>query len=358
MGGERFYEYVKNFGILEKTGIDLAGESAGVFFSKELITDTDKWGTSSLTSGSFGQTFKVTPLQLVRAIAAVVNGGYLLEPYIVSEVVDAQGNTLLRQEPTVIRQVISNETSEAMRGLIESVVTEGTAKNATVAGYRIGGKTGTSEKIDIFDENGQRVQDKIVSFVGIAPMDNPRYIILVALDSPSRQTGIYISGGVMAAPTVGAVLGDILPYLEVEKAYSEADPAPMQVEMPDLSGMTKKDAENLLEQTGLEPVFVGQGETVTDQIPFPEHGTAQGSQVMVYLGESATEEEIVLPDFFGMTLAQAADTAAKLGVYIEPAGNPDLNGALRVTIQEPAAGVILEKGSSVKLTFTDTKAAD
>ena len=215
MGGETFYEYVQRFGILEKTGIDLAGESGGVFFDKALVTDTDKWGTASLTSGSFGQTFKITPLQLVRAIAASVNGGYLMEPYLVEEVVDAQGNTVLKQEPTVARQVISEATSKTMCTLLESVVTEGTAKNAAVAGYSIGGKTGTSEKIDVFDENGQRVLDKIVSFVGVAPMDNPEYIVLIALDTPSRETGIYISGGVMAAPTVGAVMGRILPYLGV-----------------------------------------------------------------------------------------------------------------------------------------------
>ena len=173
LGGERFYDYVQRFGVLEKTGIDLAGESKGVFFSKELVTDTDKWGTASLTSGSFGQTFKLTPLQLVRAISSVVNGGNLMEPYLVSEVLDAQGNTVLKQEPTVIRQTISPETSRVMCGLIRSVVEEGTAKNANVFGFSVGGKTGTSEKIDVFDENGQRVLDKIVSFVGIAPMDNP-----------------------------------------------------------------------------------------------------------------------------------------------------------------------------------------
>ena len=217
LGGERFYDYVKNFGILEKTGIDLSGESSGVFFDRSLVVDTDKWGTASLTSGSFGQTFKLTPIQLVRGIAAVVNGGYLLEPYLVSEVVDADGNVLLKQEPTVIRQVISQETSATMRELMESVVAVGTAKNAQVAGFSIGGKTGTSEKIDVFDENGQRVQDKIVSFVGVAPMDDPQYIVLVALDTPSRTTGIYISGGVMAAPTVGAVMADILPYLGVPR---------------------------------------------------------------------------------------------------------------------------------------------
>ena len=217
LGGERFYDYVKRFGILEKTGVDLAGESKGIFFDKALVTNTDKWGTASLTSGSFGQTFKITPLQLVRAIASVVNGGELVEPYIVSEVQDAKGNVVYRQEPTVTRRTVKEETSEMMRALIRSVVTEGTAKNADVAGFAIGGKTGTSEKIDVFDDKGQRVLDKIVSFVGIATMDDPEYIVLAALDTPSRATGIYISGGVMAAPTVGAILADILPYLGVKK---------------------------------------------------------------------------------------------------------------------------------------------
>ena len=217
LGGERFYDYVKRFGILEKTGVDLAGESKGIFFDKALVTNTDKWGTASLTSGSFGQTFKITPLQLVRAIASVVNGGELVEPYIVSEAQDAKGNVVYRQEPTVTRRTVKEETSEMMRTLIRSVVTEGTAKNADVAGFAIGGKTGTSEKIDVFDDKGQRVLDKIVSFVGIATMDDPEYIVLAALDTPSRATGIYISGGVMAAPTVGAILADILPYLGVKK---------------------------------------------------------------------------------------------------------------------------------------------
>ena len=239
LGGERFYEYVERFGVLEKTGIDLAGESKGVFFSKELVTDTDKWGTASLTSGSFGQTFKLTPIQLVRGIASVVNGGYLLEPYIVSEVVDAEGNTVLKQEPTVIRRTIREETSETMCRLIRSVVTDGTAKNASVAGFSIGGKTGTSEKIDILDENGRPTLDKIVSFVGLAPMEKPEYIVLVALDTPSRSTGLYISGGVMAAPTVGAVMADILPYLGVERSYGPDDAAGKTVVLNDFSGLTK-----------------------------------------------------------------------------------------------------------------------
>jgi len=358
LGGERFYEYIEKFGVTEKTGIDLAGESKGVFFSKELVTNTDKWGTASLTSGSFGQTFKLTPLQLVRAIASVVNGGNLLEPYMVSEVVDAGGNTVLKQEPTVIRQTISPETSKTMCQLLQSVVTEGTAKNASVAGYAIGGKTGTSEKIDVFDENGQRVLDKIVSFVGIAPMDDPEYITLVALDTPSRATGIYISGGVMAAPTVGAVMADILPYLGVKQSFSEGDIAGQTVIMENLTGLTEKKSRNILKTQGLTAVLVGNGDTVTGQIPVAGSAIPGGSQVLLYMGQDAPETTVQVPNFYGMNRQQASDAAGKLGLYILPVGNLDLSPNVTVTAQEIPEGTAVPPGTTIKLEFADTKAAD
>ncbi|MBQ6997232.1 MAG: PASTA domain-containing protein [Oscillospiraceae bacterium] len=358
LGGERFYDYIQRFGVTEKTGIDLYGESKGVFFDKELVVNTDKWGTASLTSGSFGQTFKLTPIQLVRAIAAVVNGGYLLEPYIVSEVVDGDGNTVLKQEPTVIRQVISEETSKTMCQLLTSVVTEGTAKNASVAGYSIGGKTGTSEKIDIFDENGQRVLDKIVSFVGVAPMDNPEYIVLVALDTPSRQTGIYISGGVMAAPTVGAVMADILPYLGVEQTFSQGDAAGQTVIVDDLTGMTPKEAEKLLKEKSLTSRTVGEGQTVTGQIPAPGQVISGNSQVLLYLGEELPTDSVTVPDFIGMNRQQAADAATGLGLYILVAGNTDLSPNVTVTAQSVPPGDAVAPGTTIRLEFADTKAAD
>ena len=358
LGGERFYEYIEKFGILEKTGIDLAGESKGVFFDKALVTDTDKWGTASLTSGSFGQTFKITPLQLVRAIASVVNGGYLLEPYIVSEIVDADGNTVLKQEPTVVRQTISKETSDTMRTLIESVVTEGTAKNASVAGFSIGGKTGTSEKIDVFNENGQRVLDKIVSFVGIAPMEDPEYIVLVALDTPSRETGIYISGGVMAAPTVGAVMADILPYLGVERTFSEEDIAGQEIVMEDLTGLTPEEAESILNKTGLTAKLSGTGETVTDQLPGAGQTIPGGSEVLLYLGEEAAEKTAEVPDFTGMNRQQASDTAGALGLYILVTGNTEVSPSVTVTAQSVAAQTQVPVGTTITLEFTDTAAKD
>lgn len=357
LGGERFYEYIEKFGILEKTGIDLAGESKGVFFDKALVTNTDKWGTASLTSGSFGQTFKITPLQLVRAIASVVNGGELLEPYIVSEVIDTDGNTVLKQEPTVVRRTISAETSDTMRALIQSVVEEGTAKNAKVAGFAIGGKTGTSEKIDVFDENGQRVLDKIVSFVGIAPMDDPEYIVLVALDTPSRTTGIYISGGVMAAPTVGAVMSDILPYLGVSRSYTQADIPGQRFVLDDLTGLTRKETERTLKSMTLTARFLGDGETVTGQIPAAGQSVPGGSQVLVYLGQEAPEEQTEVPDFLGMDRKTASETAEKAGLYILISGNDEMSGTV-VTAQDLPAGQQVTIGTTVTLEFADLGSRD
>ena len=358
LGGERFYEYVQKFGVLEKTGIDLAGESKGVFFDKALVTNTDKWGTASLTSGSFGQTFKLTPLQLVRAIAAVVNGGNLLEPYIVSEVVDAEGNTVLRQEPTVLRQVISQETSQTMCKLMESVVTEGTAKNSSVFGYSIGGKTGTSEKIDVFDENGQRVLDKIVSFVGVAPMDDPEYIVLVALDTPSRETGIYISGGVMAAPTVGAVLGDILPYLGVEQSFSEEDAAGRTVVLEDMTGLSREETQKWLKNAGLTAQTVGDGDVVTGQIPAVGQSVPGDSQILLYFGEVPEERYVAVPDFTGMNRQQASDAAGSAGLYILVSGNSDTQPSVTVTSQSVPKDTQVPVGTTIQLEFADTHAAD
>ncbi len=357
LGGERFYDYIQRFGVTEKTGIDLAGESKGVFFTKELVTNTDKWGTASLTSGSFGQTFKLTPIQLVRAIASVVNGGYLLEPYIVSEVIDSRGNTVLKQEPTVLRQVISQETSKTMCDLIRSVVTEGTAKNAAVAGFSIGGKTGTSEKIDVLDDSGKPTLDKIVSFVGIAPMDNPEYIVLVALDTPSRSTGLYISGGVMAAPTVGAVMGDILPYLGVSRNYTEQDVAGKTVVLDNFAGMTVKDAQKILKEQSITAKIIGTGNQITGQIPAAGESVPGGSEILLYLDTVPQEESVKVPDFSGMNRQKASDEAGKLGLYILVKGNPEISHNVVVSAQNVPAGTEVPRGTTIELIFYDTKAA-
>ena len=280
----------------------------------------------------------------------------MMEPYLVSQIIDAEGNTVLQQEPTVVRQVIKEETSKTMCELLKSVVEEGTAKNAKVAGFSIGGKTGTSEKIDVFDENGQRVLDKIVSFVGVAPMDDPEYIVLVALDTPSRSTGMYISGGVMAAPTVGAVMEDILPYLEVRKNYGPEDAAGRQIVVEDLSGLTLLEAQKKLKEQGLTAQSIGTGEYITAQIPAAGNTVPGNSQVLLYLGEVPEIREVTVPDFTGMTRQQASDAAGKLGLYILVAGNDGMDA--RVTGQSESKDTKVPVGTTIRLEFADIKAAD
>ena len=357
LGGEAFYEYVKAFGLTEKTGIDLYGEGSGFFFEKSLLTAENSY--ASLTSGAFGQTFKVTPLQLVRAIAAVVNGGYVLQPYLVSDVLDSDGNLISHTEPTVLRQVISEKTSETMRMLMESVVSEGTAKNAQVIGYRIGGKTGTSEKIDVLDENGQPVKDRIVSFVGVAPIDDPQYIILVALDTPSQESGIYISGGQMAAPTVREVLSDVLPYLGVGAQYAEGDLERINVEMPDVCGMTEREAAALLREQGLSYELRGSGEKITDQIPKAGAEIPGGSSVLLYTEGQAPQELTDVPSLEGLTALEAAKILADAGLYLQTVGaEMTASGDVIVTGQDIPSGTPVAFGTVVTAELTDVTARD
>lgn len=359
LGGEKFYEYVKAFGLLEPTGLGMSGESGGVFFPKSTITDSTANGYgASLIAGSFGQTFKVTPVQLVRAISAVVNGGYLMQPYVVSEILDDNGNVVEKTEPTVIRQVISESTSATMRDMILSVVEQGTAGNAKIAGYSIGGKTGTSEKIDVYDEAGKAVDDKIVSFVGIAPMDDPQYIVLVALDTPSTETGYYISGGVMAAPTVRGVLEDILPYLNVARDYTGVDMSSVEVEMPALAGLTEQEAKAALQEESLTYELVGSGSTVTGQIPQAGAKLPGDSEVILYMGEEVPSDMVTVPDFTGMTIGQANQAAANAGLYILVKGATEDSGYVTATGQDVEAGTSVVRGSTIRVDFVDHTAQD
>ena len=356
--GPTLYNYVRDFGLMEYTGIDLPGEGLGYFYSQEYMEPDADGGISNAISSSFGQSFKVTPIQLVRAISAVVNGGYLLEPYVVSEVVDDEGNVVMKNERTVIRQVISEETSAAMREMMESVVTEGTAGNAAVAGYRVGGKTGTSEKLDVYDENGVQVEDKIVSFVGVAPINDPQYICLIALDTPSTETGLYISGGIMAAPTVRDVFTDILPYLGVEPDYSDDEIGKINVAVPNVEGMTESEAAEALAKKSLTYRVVGDGATVTDMIPSGGAEIPGNSEVILYMGEKAPDDKVTVPDFTGMTLTQANEAAANNGLYVLAKGTDQSGSTISATYQDIPYGTEVDRGTTITVEFTDHSAQD
>ena len=351
LGGEALYNYVEAFGLLEKTGIDMQGEALGVFHAKDEFVKN-----AQLTTIAFGQSVKPTPIQMVRAIAAVVNGGYLLKPYVVSEVLDEHGNVVQKNGRTVIRQVISKETSELMCNLIESVVTEGTGGNAKLTGYRIGGKTGSSEKLDVYDENGNQTDDLIVSFVGIVPMDQPKYICLVALDTPKKGTGFHISGGVMAAPVVRDIFADTLLYLGVQPDYTDVDMRTVNVQMPDVRDLTEAEAAQVLAAESLTYLTVGSGETVTGTIPAMDEKLPGNSQVILYMGEPVPTDKVIVPDLSDLTLAQANAVLANSGLYLQTKGS-SLYYAV-VTDQDCAAGTEVSRGTTITVELTDTTALD
>ncbi len=358
MGGDTMYDYCRAFGLMEKSGIDLPGEASGLFHSRERLADNANYGTSYLISTSFGQTVKPTPIQLVRAIAAVVNGGYLLEPHVVSEVVDSDGNVVQKTSRTVVRQVISEETSQTMCQLIESVVTEGTAKNAQVVGYRIGGKTGTAEKTDQRDENGSLTRDKIVSFVGIAPMDDPKYVVLVALDTPSSSSGYYISGGQMGAPTVAAIFEDILPYLGVEGEYSAEDMSRVAVRMPNVVGLTEEEANKRLEENYLNYRIIGDGDKIVSQIPAHGRELPGNSTVLLYTDDSMPTDQVTVPNLAGLTVAQANQVLADCGLYMQAKGVDSSASYVIAAQQDIDPGVQVARGTMIVVTFIDTTATD
>ena len=350
LGAEKFYDYLEDFGFLEKTGIDMLGEQD----YSSLIWPRDKFTGVDLAVASFGQRFQVTPIQLITAASAVINGGHLMQPYVVSQVTDGEGNVLQRNEPTEVRQVVSEQTSERCRTILEGVVNGGTGHNAAVEGYRIGGKTGSSQTVYSDDYT-------IVSFLGFAPADDPQVIILLAYNSPkpafpgSNTTagGWYISGGNMAAIMAGELLEDILGHLGVEKTYT----ANADVLVPNLSGLNLADATSALQKNNLTLRTVGDGGTVTGQIPAAGASIPGGSQVVLYMGEAVPTDQVQVPSVIGLTAEQARQKLADAGLYMRASGAAEYGSGVTAYEQSTAAGASVNRGTTIEVRFTDSTAS-
>ena len=351
LGGDNLYNYIESFGLMSKTGVDMSGEGYGVFHTREALRQN-----AQLTTVAFGQSIKVTPIAMIRAVAAVVNGGYVLQPYVVDQIIDQDGSVIQKNSRTVLRQAISEETSKTMCSLIESVVTDGTAGNAELPGFRVGGKTGTSEKLDKRDESGELTKERIVSFVGVAPMDHPQYIVLVALDTPSTKTGIYISGGVMAAPVVRDIFADTLLYLGVQPDYTDVDMRTVNVIMPDVRGYSLEEAEEMLQQESLTCITVGNGETVTGQIPMADSLLPGTSEVILYMGEDVPTDKVVVPNFSNMGRSAANTEAVNSGLYLQTKGSSQPHAV--VTSQDYEPGAEVPRGTTITVELTDRTAQD
>ena len=345
IGSEKFYEYMRSFGLMNTTGIDLGGEAVGVFAADSSFTQLD------LACYAFGQNFTVTPLALIAAQAACVNGGYLHTPYLVERIADSDGNVTYRHDDTPVRQVISEQTSATVRECLEYVVASGTGKNGQVAGYRIGGKTGTADK-------GQ-TGDVVVSFLCFAPADDPQVIMLITMDTPSRATGTYVSGGNMVAPTASTVMAEILPYLGVEPSYSAEELLGMDTTVPNVIGMSVEEAKAKLKDRALSYKIVGAGETITDQTPAGGAIIPGKSSVILYAGEEKSTGKCVVPHLIGKTPSEANTTATAAGLLIRFSGTTGSeSSSVRVLSQSIDEGTEVEAGTVITVQLGDTSVTD
>ena len=345
IGSEKFYEYMRSFGLMNTTGIDLGGEAVGVFAADSSFTQLD------LACYAFGQNFTVTPLALIAAQAACVNGGYLHTPYLVERIADSDGNVTYRHDDTPVRQVISEQTSATVRECLEYVVASGTGKNGQVVGYRIGGKTGTADK-------GQ-TGDVVVSFLCFAPADDPQVIMLITMDTPSRATGTYVSGGNMVAPTASTVMAEILPYLGVEPSYSAEELLGMDTTVPNVIGMSVEEAKAKLKDRALSYKIVGDGETITDQTPAGGAIIPGKSSVILYVGEEKSTDKCVVPHLIGKTPSEANTTATAAGLLIRFSGTTGSeSSSVRVLSQSIDEGTEVEAGTVITVQLGDTSVTD
>lgn len=337
LGVETYNKYFDAFGFNEKTGIDVANEISSVVHNPETMTKID------LASTSFGQTIRITPLQLLTATCAIANGGKLMQPYLVQSIIDSDGNIVSETEPTVKRRVISETTASTVRSMMEAVVEGGTGKNAYIAGYRVAGKTATAEKLD----DGTDEPVYIASFVCFAPADDPKVAILVGVDDPP---GNYRGGGVLAAPIAKEVLEPTLEYLNVEPQYTASELESVSHTTPSLVGKSVSDAKITAAGEGFTTRVVGTGDQVVSQVPSAGESIPENGVIVIYTQQNTQAQEVEVPDFTGLSVSQVNRLAAESGINVVFSGPTDTAG-IKAYNQSVAADTLVEAGSRITVYF-------
>ena len=347
IGTEAYYRYLKSFGLMETTGIDLPAKAEGIFANEDSFNSN----VVSLAAYSFGQTFNVTPLELIRAQAATINGGYLYTPYLVEQVLDDEGNILSQHETTAVRQVISEETSAKVRECLEWVVSDGGGRNGQVTGYRIGGKTGTADKTG--------TKDVVVSFMCFAPADDPQYIMLLTMDTPSRTTGTAVFGGTMVAPVASQIMSEILPLLGVEPDYTAEELVGADTTVPNVVGQTREAAEKRLADLGFTFRTVGDGDTVTDQTPAGGAIVPGNASIILYLGQEKPDTPCTVPNVVGKSASEANKAITNAGLIMKVTGTTTASsGNVYAITQSLPAGTEVAAGTVVTVQFGDNSVLD
>ncbi|MEE0061656.1 MAG: penicillin-binding transpeptidase domain-containing protein [Acutalibacteraceae bacterium] len=341
VGAEKFWEYYQAFGFSEKTGIDLPGEQSDIFFGD----GNGEMGPMDLAVASFGQNFAITPIQMITAVSAIGNGGKLMQPYVVREITDSEGNVVESRAPIEKRQVVSEEVAKKVIAAMEENAATGSGKNGYVAGYKVAGKTGTSEK-KVFNADGS--QQYIASFCGFAPADDPKVCLLVYFDTP---TGASYYGSSVAAPVFANIMNEVLPYLNVETKYTEEEVSLMDTTADNYVGMTASDAETLVEQGGFNAVVYGEGDTVVSQVPTAQSRLPQNGTVVLYTDEESISDDVVeVPDLTGLSVADANSTASYYNLNISIVGS-NADGEGISYSQDIAPGSKVKSGTVISVNF-------
>lgn len=341
VGKEKFYKYYQAFGFSEKTGIDLPGEADDIFFSED-----GSMLNVNLATASFGQNFAITPIQMATAVCAIANGGYIVQPHVVSQVLDSDGNIVSTVSTDVKRQAVSSETAAHIANILEENAVSGSGKNGYVAGYRVAGKTGTSEKkVDLNDDGNQ---DYIASFCGFAPAEDAEVVCLVFFDTP---TGAAYYGSQVAAPVFAKIMSEVLPYLEVPTQYTDEEIENLDVTVGSYVGMNVDEAISAAEGEGFTVTVKGEGEKVLAQVPRASMNIPKGGNVVLYLDEASAKEQVEVPNLRGYNVSSVNYLASIAGINVSITGA--VNSALSMSSsQSIAPGTMVSPGTVVTVNFT------
>lgn len=348
IGAEIFDEYITGFGFRDYTDIDLPGEGLGVLHSAQSLK-----GPVQLATTSFGQTFKITPIQLLTAVGAIANGGKMMRPYLVSSITDADGNVVESTEPKQVKQVISESTADTIVSMMEKVVAEGGGRNAYAKGFRICGKSGTSQKIDQKNEDG--TYEHTASFIAFAPADDPQVIMLLLLDEP-QTTPIY--GSYIVAPIVSKLMEEVLTYMEVSPQYTEDELGQQDISVPSVVGVASNTAKATISHLGLKVRVIGGDGTVQKQIPAAGQSIPYTGTVLLYTNGATPATEIVVPDLIGQSAAYCNTELTNRGLNIRMIGQDIYQAGVHAVSQNPAAGTVVGAGAVIEVEFRSQATAD
>lgn len=343
LGAGKFRQYYQGFGFSDKTGIDLPGEAEDSFWKE------GKMGGVDLAVASFGQNFTITPIQMITACAAVSNGGYVVQPHVVSKITDSKGNVIKTVDKKIKRQVISDDTSKKMNEYLEYNTERQGAAAGYISGYKVAGKTGTTEKRGVTKVESSFSEDYISSFCGYAPADDPQIAMLVFFDTPD---GDAYYGSQVSSPVFINIMSEVLPYLDVKTSYTDEELGYVDASAGDYTGVSVDEAKTAVEADGFTATVKGNGSTVISQIPTVSSGLQKGGSIVLYTDSDSQSETVSVPSLIGLSPDEVNDVASAYGLNVSFSGATTSSGTS--SSQNIEAGTSVSPGTVITVSFADS----